>query len=160
MKTILQQTTAEVVGLSTRKQQDRFDEADQEIKEFKEKPSCHNRLLATPDDQAAKAAYKTACSTLKAKLRTMQNDWWITLVERTQRYADIGNTRAFSEALKAIYGPLTSDPSSSTLFRRKYPTDRQGSHPPALVGGFQRPLQHRAGVFTGQDSPSGCEVGA
>ena len=82
MKTILQETTAEVVGLSTKKHQDWFDEADKEIQELLEtKRSCHYRLLAKPDDQAAKAAYKTACSTLRAKLRTMQNDWWTALAE-------------------------------------------------------------------------------
>ena len=35
----------------------------------------------------------------------MQNDWWTGLAERTQRYADTGDMRAFYEALKAIYGP-------------------------------------------------------
>ena len=62
-------------------------------------------LLAKPDDQAAKAAYKTGFSTLQAKLWTMQNDWWTGLAERTQRYADMGDIRAFYEALKAVYGP-------------------------------------------------------
>ena len=82
MKTILQETTAEVVGLSTKKHQDWFDEADKEIQELLEtKRSCHYRLLAKPDDQAAKAAYKTACSALQAKLRTMQNNWWTALAE-------------------------------------------------------------------------------
>ena len=75
MKTTLQESTVEVVGLSTRKHQDWFDEADKEIQELLEKKrSCHNHLLAKPVDQAAKTAYKTACSTLQAKLRTM--DWW------------------------------------------------------------------------------------
>ena len=69
------------------------------------KHSCQKHLLEKPDDQAAKAAYKTACSTLHAKLRTMQNDWWTGLAERTQRYADMGDMRAFYEALKAICGP-------------------------------------------------------
>ena len=65
MKTILQEITAEAVSLSTRKRQDRFDEADKEIQELLEKKrSCHSRLLAKPDDQIAEAAYKTACSTL------------------------------------------------------------------------------------------------
>ena len=90
MKTTLQESTVEVVGLSTRKHQDWFDEADKEIKELLEnKRPCHNHLLAKPDDQAAKAAYKTACSTLQAKLRTMQNEWWTGLADRTQRYADM-----------------------------------------------------------------------
>ena len=74
MKTVLQETMAEVVGLSTRKHQDWSDEADKEIRELLGKNrSCHIRLLAKPDDQAARAAYKTACSTLKVQLRTMQN---------------------------------------------------------------------------------------
>ena len=75
MKTILKESTAEVVGLSTRKHQDWFDEANKETKELLEKKhSCHNRLLTKPDVQAAKAADKTACSTLQAKCRTMQNN--------------------------------------------------------------------------------------
>ena len=54
------------------KHQDWFDEVDKEIQELLEKKrSRHNHLLAKPDDQAAKAAYKTTCSTLPAKLKTM-----------------------------------------------------------------------------------------
>ena len=50
MKTILQETIAEVVGLSTRKHQDWFDKADKEIQELlKKKFSCHKHLLAKPD---------------------------------------------------------------------------------------------------------------
>ena len=61
MKTILQEITAGVFGLLTSKHQNWFDEADKEIQELlEEKRSCHNHLLAKPDDQAAKAAYKTA----------------------------------------------------------------------------------------------------
>ena len=41
---------------------------------LEKKRSCHNHMLAKADDHGAKAAYKTACSTLQAKLRTMQND--------------------------------------------------------------------------------------
>ena len=83
---------------------DWFDEADKEIQKLLEKKlSCHNHLLAKPDDQAAKAAYKTACSALQAKLRNVQNDWWTGLAGRTQLYADVGGMRAFSEALNAVY---------------------------------------------------------
>ena len=103
IKTILQETTADVVGLSTRKHHDWFDEANKEIQGLLEKKrSCHSQLFAKPDDQAA---YKTACSTLQAKLRTMQNNWWTGLAEKTQRYADMGDMRAFYEALKAVFGP-------------------------------------------------------
>ena len=135
-KTILQETTAEVVGQSTRKQQDWFDNADKEIQELlQKKHSCHNHLLSKPDDQATRAAYKTACSILKAKLRTMQNDWWTGLAETKHQYADM------YEALKAIFGPshqiqapLCSLDGSTLLTRR-------GSHPPALLRAFRRPFQ-------------------
>ena len=142
IETVLQETTAEVVGLSTRKHQDWFDEADKKIKQLlKKKRSCHNHLLAKPDDKAAKAAYKTACSTLQANLRTMQNDWCTGPAQRTQWYADMGDMRTFNKALKAVLRTLTSDPSPSKLFRWKYPAHRQGSNPPALVRAFQMPLQ-------------------
>ena len=82
------------------------------------KCSCHNLLFAKPDDQAA----KTACSTLQAKLRTMQNEWWTGLTRRTQQYADMGDMCAFHEALKAVYrtshqikAPLHSSDGSSLL---------------------------------------------
>ena len=92
MKTMLQGTMAEVVGLSTRKHPDWFDEVDKKIQELLEKKrSCHNRLLAHPDDQSTKAVYNTACSTLQAKLRTKNNDWCTGLAKRTQRYADMGD---------------------------------------------------------------------
>ena len=85
------------------KHQDWFDELDKEIQELLEKKhSCHNHLFAKPDDHAAKAAYKTTCSALQANLRTMQNDWWTGLAEKTQRYADMGGMRAFYEAPKAV----------------------------------------------------------
>ena len=47
MKTILHETTAEVVGLSTKKHRDWFDETGKEIKGLLEKNcSNHNHLLA------------------------------------------------------------------------------------------------------------------
>ena len=54
------QTTAEGVGLSTRKHQEWFDEADEDQELLEEKCTCHNHLLAKSDGQAAIAANKTA----------------------------------------------------------------------------------------------------
>ena len=127
---------SEAVGLSTRKHQDWFDKADKKIQELLEKKrSCHNHLLAKPDDQAAKAAYKAACSTLQAKLRTMQNDWWTGLVERRQRVADIGDMHPFYEALKAVYGsshqiqaPLRSSDGSTLLTDKDAILQRRSEH--------------------------------
>ena len=105
-KTAVQETAAETLGFSARKHRDWFDESDPAIQELLDKKrSSYNHLLSKPDDPAAKAAYRGACSTLQASLRTMQNDWWVAMAEKTQLYADIGDIRSFYEALKAIYGP-------------------------------------------------------
>ena len=148
MKTILQETTAEVIGLLIRKHQDWFDEADKEIQELPEKKhSCHNNLLTKPDDRAAEAEYKTSSSTLQAKLRTMQNGGQA--LPKGQRRVMCG----LYEALKAVLGPS---------HQIQVPL-RSSCGSTLLVGAFRRPLQqptHSAGFFIGQDSPSGCEAGA
>ena len=89
MKTILQETTAKVAGLSTWKHQDWSDEEDTEIQELLEKKrSSRNCLLAKPDEQAAKAAYKTARTTLQAKLKIYRMIGEQDLL-REQSYADM-----------------------------------------------------------------------
>ncbi|CAH1266354.1 Hypp3340 [Branchiostoma lanceolatum] len=106
LKAALQETAAEVAGYSSRKNRDWFDENDPAIDALLQtKRSCHQRTLSKPDDPAAKVAYREACSTLQRKLREMQNNWWVNMAEKTQHFADIGNVRAFYEALRAIYGP-------------------------------------------------------
>ena len=75
----------------------------------------------------------------------MQNDLWTGLAERTQRYADMGNMRAFYEALKAVYGPshqiqapLRSSDGSTLL------TDKEAI--------LQRWSEHFEGLFSDQYS--------
>ena len=69
------------------------------------KRSSHQRLLTNPDNNSLKAAYRTACNTLQKRLRVMKNDWWTDLAKKMQMYADLGDTRSFFEALKAVHGP-------------------------------------------------------
>ncbi|XP_035672024.1 uncharacterized protein LOC118413014 [Branchiostoma floridae] len=106
LKTVLQETAAEVVGNSSRKNRDWFDENDSSIDALLQtKRSCYQRTLSKPDDPPTKAAYREACNTLQRKLREMQNKWWTDMAEKIQYFADTGNARAFYEALRAIYGP-------------------------------------------------------
>ena len=65
----------------------------------------------------------------------MQNDWWIALAERTQCYADMGDMRAFFEALKAVYGPshqiqapLRSSDESTLLTNKEAILQRWSEH--------------------------------
>lgn len=67
--------------------------------------SCHIKLLSMPDDHATKTAYRIACSNVQSRLREIQNKWWFDVAEKTYFYADIGNSKAFYETLRAIYGP-------------------------------------------------------
>ena len=92
----------------------------------------------------------------------MQTDLWTGLAERTRWYADMGDMHTFYEALKAIYGPshqiqapLRSSDGCTLLTDKEAIIQRWSEH----FEGLQRP-KHRAGVFTGQDSPSGHEAGA
>ena len=106
LKTAILQTSAEVLGFSTKKNKDWFDENDQEIQELlAKKRSAHQAHLAQPSCPTKKAAFRLTCSNLQRKLRVIQNEWWTILAEKTQLCADTGDYRGFYEALKAVYGP-------------------------------------------------------
>ena len=104
MKTILQETTAEVVGLSTRKHQGWFDETDMETPELFEMKApativCLQYVMIKPLRLHTRVP---AVHSGLSKLRTLQNESRTGLADRTQRYTDM---RAFYEALKAVYEP-------------------------------------------------------
>ena len=94
----------------------------------------------------------------------MQNDWWTGLAKRTQCYADIGDMRAFYEALKAVYGrshqiqaPLCSSDGSTLLTDKAAILQRWSEHFEGLLND-QRTVQEFS--IVDQDSPSRCEAGA
>ncbi|KAL8604148.1 hypothetical protein ACOMHN_047360 [Nucella lapillus] len=94
-------TSEEVVGFSTKKNKDWFDENDQHIQELlAKKRSAHQAHLAQSSCPAKKASFRLACSNLQRKLRVIQNEWWTNLAEETQLCADTGDYRGFYEALK------------------------------------------------------------
>ncbi|XP_069764561.1 uncharacterized protein [Narcine bancroftii] len=99
-------STEEVLGFSSRKNKDWFDENSQEIQELlAKKRAAHQAHLTKPSCPEKKQAFRRACSHLQRKLREIQNEWWTSLAKRTQLSADIGDFRGFYEALKAVYGP-------------------------------------------------------
>ena len=106
LKTVILQTSEEVLGLTTKKNKDWFDENNHEIQDLlAKKRSAHQAHLAQPSCPVKKAAFRHTCSNLQRKLRDIKNDWWTNLAERTQQCADAGDYRGFYEALKAVYGP-------------------------------------------------------
>ena len=96
MKTILQENTAEVLIRRPGNTKTGLTKQIRKSKSFSKRNTPATVVcLQKPDNQTATAAYRTACSTLQAKLRTMQNDWWRGVAERTQRYADMGDMHDF-----------------------------------------------------------------
>ncbi|KAL8580969.1 hypothetical protein ACOMHN_017535 [Nucella lapillus] len=76
LKTAILQTSEEVLGFSTKKNKDWFDENDQQIQELvAKKRSAHKAHLAQSSCPAKKAALRLACSNLQGKLRVIQNEW-------------------------------------------------------------------------------------
>ena len=69
------------------------------------KRSSHQRLLTNPDNNSLKAANRTVWNTLQKRLHVMKNDLWTDLAKKMQMYADLGDTRSFFEALKAMHRP-------------------------------------------------------
>ena len=107
LKTAISQTAEEVLGYTTRKNKDLFDENNQEIQELlTQKRSAHQAHLVQPSCPDKKAASRLVCSKLQRKLREIQNEWWTNLAKSTQMCADAGVYSGFYEALKAVYGPI------------------------------------------------------
>jgi len=106
LKTAILQTSEEVLGFTTKRNKDWFDENNQEIQELlTKKRSAHQAHLAQPSCPVKKAVFRLICSNLQRKLREIQNEWWTNHAEKTQLCADTGDYRGFYEALKAVYGP-------------------------------------------------------
>jgi exonuclease III len=106
IKAAILQTSEEILGFTTKKHKDWFDENNQTIQELlASKRSAYQAHLAQPSCPQKKAAFRLICSSLQRSLREIQNEWWSKLSERTQRYADTGDYKKFYEALKAVYGP-------------------------------------------------------
>ena len=71
LKTTQQENTAEAVDLSTGNTKIGLTKQIRKLKSFSKRNTPATIVgLQKPDDQAATAAYRTACSTLQAKLRT------------------------------------------------------------------------------------------
>ncbi|XP_023815252.1 uncharacterized protein LOC111948070 [Oryzias latipes] len=106
LKSVILQTSEQVLGFSSRKNKDWFDENDLVIQELlANKRTAHQAHLAQPSCPVKKAAFRLACSNTQRKLREIKNEWWTILAVRTQHCADTGDLRGFYEALKAVYGP-------------------------------------------------------
>ncbi|GAB1598787.1 hypothetical protein Ahia01_000155900, partial [Argonauta hians] len=106
LKTTILRTSEEVLGYSTRKNGDWFDDNDLEIQQLlASKRSSHQAFLAHPRCPVRKAAFRQACADVQRRLRLLKNEWWTDHARKTQLCADRGDFGGFFKALRLAYGP-------------------------------------------------------
>ena len=105
-------TAFQLLGPTTRKNQDWFDENDEEIKEMlAEKNRLHRIYQLDRSSAAKKTAFTNIRRTVQSRLRKMQDSWLAAKADEIQKYADTHDTKRFYDALKAVYGPQSSSTS-------------------------------------------------
>lgn len=100
----------EVLGPVTRHHQDWFDKNDNDIQTLLEDE--HHLLWSyqnNPSSAAKKAAFTLMRSEVQCELRSMKDSWLS--ANEIQDYADRHDTKRFYNALKAVYGPQSSESS-------------------------------------------------
>ena len=77
LKSAILLRSEKVLGFTTKKNKDSFDENNQEIQELlAKKRSSHQAHLAQPSCPVRKAAFRLIYSILQRKLQEIQNEWW------------------------------------------------------------------------------------
>ena len=129
-------SSQEILGCTTRKHQDWFDDNDDEIKALlDEKHRLHKEYLSDRMSPAKKAAFCNARKQVQFKLRKMKDNWLKNKSKEIQNYADTNNTKKFFSAVKAVYGPqksgsspLLSEDGSTLLTEKEKILDRWAEH--------------------------------
>ncbi|CAM4293297.1 unnamed protein product [Leuciscus chuanchicus] len=106
IRDITYNTAAEVLGFTTSKHKDWFDDQDVEAQALLN--TMHTSHLAWVNDKSstAKSAYTRARNTAQTCLREMKNRWWQSKAEELQSAADRHDMKTFYHGLKAVHGPL------------------------------------------------------
>ena len=136
LKDALQRTTAEVVGFSSRKNKDWFDENDAEIRQqIKDKHCCHQKVLSNPDNQAAKSNFRQACRRNSARYR-MTGGWRLP--------KEHSATQSLLRGTTCSVRPFTPNASPAPLSRWVDTPDRQESHFEPLSKAQLNPVWRRS----------------
>ena len=99
-------TAFQLLGPTTRKNQDLFDENYEYIKEMLAEKNRLHRIYQLDQSSSAKTTYFTNIHrTVQTRLRKMQHSWLAAKADEIQKYADTHDSKHSYDALKAVYGP-------------------------------------------------------
>ena len=98
-------TAFQLLGPTTRKNQDWFDENDAE------KNRLHIIYQLDQSSAAKKTAFINIRRTVQTRLRKMQDSWLAAKAEKIQKYADTHDSNRFYDVLKEVNGPQSSSTS-------------------------------------------------
>ena len=105
-------TAFQLLGPTTRKNQDWFDENDEEIKEMlAEKNRLHRIYQLDQSSAAKKTDFTNIHRTVQTRLRKMKDSWLAAKADEIEKYADTHDSKRFYDALKTVYGPQSSSTS-------------------------------------------------
>ena len=105
-------TAFQLLGPTTRNNEDWFDENDEEIKEMLAEKNRFHRIYQLYQSSAAKkTAFANIRKTVQTRLRKMQDSWLAAKADEIQKYADNHDSKRLYDAVKAVYGPQSSSTS-------------------------------------------------
>jgi hypothetical protein len=100
---------SDVVGPTTRRHKDWFDENNSRIQQLLDEMHKFHRVhLDDPYSESKRSAYSMSKRTVQLELRHMQDTWYSQQADTIQTYADKNDMKNFYSSLKAVYGPTSS----------------------------------------------------
>ena len=110
-KTLVYDTSVDVLGLRKRKHRDWFNENDHLITNLlNAKNSLHTKLLcASKNDQISlKQSLKETKSSLQRQIRQIKNQWWLGISNDIQNAYDRKDSKALYHLINQVFGPQSS----------------------------------------------------
>ena len=121
-------TAEEVIGFETTNHRDWFEENRSNICELlAENNLADDNILRSSSSAVLRQRFADLRAHAQRELRRIENQWWVSLAEEIQRYADDNDTHNFYNHIKEVYGPTTHPTTpvrsadSATLINRKSP---------------------------------------
>ncbi|XP_076035331.1 uncharacterized protein LOC143021614 [Oratosquilla oratoria] len=105
MSDILLNTSGCILGTTTRKNWDWFDEQVEDIHHLLEEKRKAHQAVLTNSNSLSCAKLAEIRSRFQRETMSMQNEWWTKLAGKIQGFANAGDQQKFYSSLRREYGP-------------------------------------------------------